>query len=207
MTNGKINLTDFTILAFLMLFPISANAQKLRKKIAKPPSANQVYLNDSCFKKYNFSAQRRLKNYPFNLSNSIVAVSFDFLLDVGLIDESVEKSSGLPQMNSQLYKEKIIEYAVLDSSKINTQTDILYNYDYKEQTLINTVHSCFSPRNAIVFLDSSNKILSYIEICFECKEISISSNEIVTGNFCEGKYNILKDFFIGLGIRKGTIEK
>lgn len=88
-------------------------------------------------------------------------------------------------------------------------TDILYNNVYRG-FFFTIQSSCYSAKNAIIFLDKKGKLISFIEISFECESSRKSSKKVIAGDFCNQKYNLLKQFFnrsgIQFGITKGLDE-
>lgn len=58
---------------------------------------------------------------------------------------------------------------------------------------------CFNPRHNILFYNSKGKIISYIEICFQCSKIRVSEN--LENKVCENRVDELKTFFKEAGIK------
>ncbi len=58
--------------------------------------------------------------------------------------------------------------------------------------------SCFFPRHTILFYDKNNKVIGFIEICFECDMVLSSPNlkKMVEGNFKEGGEDRIKNLFV-----------
>ncbi|MOA33645.1 hypothetical protein D3C78_1549570 [compost metagenome] len=94
----------------------------------------------------------------------------------------------------------------MESKEIVEFTDILYNIDYKETGFVVGTAGCYDPRNAILFFDKTEKLLAYIEVCFECRGYKNSSDKIDFGGFWGDKYEILRQYFIALGVQFGTIK-
>lgn len=109
--------------------------------------------------------------------------------------------------NGRIATSKMKEDVKLKSDFENRLIDILFNYDYdpKFGGVIETYRNlCYIPRNGILFIDSQNEVIGYIEICFECQreEIKVDSNHI--GGFCNKKFAMLKDLFKDSGIKVWT---
>lgn len=182
-----------------LFYSLNIYGQKLRdKKNPAPPAP----IENDCIKRYDYPLSQRLKNYPFNTFSKIVIVSFNTQFD----SLSQQKQWKLPHENENLILNEITEIITLNNNQIDSLTNILYNYDYKNN-VGTIVYNCFNPRHAIVFLDEQDKILNYLEICFECKGYYKSDEKIKVGNFCEGKYNLLKLFFEQVGIKKGLVVR
>jgi hypothetical protein len=60
-----------------------------------------------------------------------------------------------------------------------------------------------------LFLDSNNKVTEFIEICFECRRTTESSDKVSVGEMCEQKldmlYNLFKSVGIEYGITRGVV--
>lgn len=63
--------------------------------------------------------------------------------------------------------------------------------------------SCFNPRNAILFYDNRGNVYEKFIICFECERYRTDHEDINFGDFCEGKWELLKAFFKSAGIQHG----
>ena len=63
------------------------------------------------------------------------------------------------------------------------------------------------PRNAILFYNIENKVIGFIEICFECNNYRTNDNKINLGEECMQKFKLLQEFFKDCGITYGTTEK
>jgi hypothetical protein len=101
---------------------------------------------------------------------------------------------------------KITEQKTLSKEEIDKLTNILYNVTYKGDVFTLSVSGCYNPRNAILFYGSSNHLLEFIELCFECHERRLSSEKISLGDLCNQKSDLLKSFFLAAGIEIGTIK-
>lgn len=68
---------------------------------------------------------------------------------------------------------------------------------------INTETLCYMPRNGIIFYSTNGKIISYLEICFECnmhRNLGIQLSEPYV-NFSDEKYQKLKSLFNKSGMK------
>lgn len=142
--------------------------------------------NHKCIhiKKETFSSI--IKKYPFNESSKIILVSF--------------RGSRLPRENDSICYSKLLETQVLTLTQIDSLTNIMYNIGYGGTVLIEKEDNCYDPRNAILFVNSSDKIFEYIEICFECEQIVTSSQRINFGDSCNEKFDLIKKQFRNAGI-------
>lgn len=185
---------------------------------------------DDCVLTTRYTAAQRLKHYPFSTAVKIYAVSFrwtdrrrDYLIgdSVKIYDDGIRSKlpdsllnqssyenkyeSGLHVENQKLNYSSLIELQELDSKQINKLTNLIFNTRVKKPN--NYAYpglSCYSPRNALVFYDKDGNVFDYLEICFECKHFESKNGKISIGHFCNQKYDLLRQFFIDLGIQYGT---
>lgn len=103
-----------------------------------------------------------------------------------------------------------LEVAELNPSERDSLSRWFFNYRSKPGADLNMqTNKCFTPRNAVLFIDSANKVFAYIEVSFECNRFVIRPdvawfNQLSLLADCDGKYNILRDIFrqkkVGYGI-------
>ena len=161
--------------------------------------------NQNCFKKKGKTFSNRLKNYPFNRYSRIEFVSFQNSLPGN--NEFVKTPiDSLPLINDTVCYSKLKEVKILTHHDVDKLTDILYNYGYGGRIYSMTVSQCFIPRNAIVFTDSTGTVYEYIEICFECNRLRLSSDKIDVGELCNQKIEMLEFLFSKVGIKYGVKE-
>jgi hypothetical protein len=94
------------------------------------------------------------------------------------------------------------EVKTLDKSMADKLLDILVNYDNGDNGL--EIAMCYEPRNGIVFLDRSEKVLGYIEICFDCQQLKIEPKTLPVASFCNEKMDVIQGIFIKTGITYGV---
>lgn len=184
------------IFLFLLLINISVFAQE------EEPDPRDY----DCAKNHTYSFSDRLNHYPFNASKKVVVVSFDaasedsvYVASPDSLDE--EKHIRIPIKNNQLDTEKIKENFILTTKQLEGLTEILYNYDYRNDKGVRSATQCFEPHHGLVFLDEQNKIVAYVEICFICSNFEVSNEKIEIGNFCFGKFKLLKQLFKDVGVK------
>ena len=151
---------------------------------------DKIHDDQKCYHNGKLSPAERKNKYPFNTAEKISIISFN--ADLGQT----------PITNDTIHRSKTNDFIALSSEQIEDLTDILYNYNYAKKTNLISEQKvgCYYPRHAIVFTDQADKVLTFIEICFECREIKTALQTESTGLFCEGKYDLLKSFFIAIGI-------
>ncbi|MGC4022966.1 MAG: hypothetical protein QM734_13995 [Cyclobacteriaceae bacterium] len=102
------------------------------------------------------------------------------------------------------------ETKTLNRKEENGLIDILYNYNFDPKvnpnSIVLDVAMCYMPRNAIIFRNKTNEIITYLEICFECLRYVNPKNDLNIV-FCQGKYDRLKDYLGQLGIKFGVTEQ
>lgn len=189
---------------YLLLFVVislsvsSFGQVKYRKLPEAPPPVGGYPKNILAIEKKNHDCVRinvksfsqRLKKYPYNKVTRVQLVSFE--------------GERLPMMNDTVCYSKLKEIKTLTLSQIDSLTDILYNVGFGGTILIIREMSCYSPRNAILFVNSDDKVFEYIELCFECEQFVVSSDKIEFGDTCNQKFTMLKKLFIRAGINYGV---
>jgi hypothetical protein len=181
---------------------------------------DKLYYND-CLLTNKYTIAQRLKKYPFVRAWKILAVSYDGTSEPNLLvlangdtinaatNEKVInfRPHGLFFKNDTLDYKYLFETKQLTKSQINRLTNILFNTDVKiHNDYADPGYKCFEPRNALIFLDENGKVFDYIEICFTCEGTRSKSDRVYLGP-CNQKYDMVKKFFIDLGIKYGTITK
>ena len=179
-----------------------------------PPSPpmpdNYVNISDCSF--YNdYSAKERLSRKPFGQSEKVELVSFDGEFE-SRIDSFVSKlpRGEIPKKNSKIDRSQLKEIITLSTSQLDSLTNIFFNYDYgRTESGIGIISEsktgCYEPRHALLFFKkkTDTQPFVYFEICLECREVKTFPRAYELGNFCRGKYNLLRDFFRQTGIKYG----
>ncbi|MBD3584053.1 hypothetical protein [Flavobacterium selenitireducens] len=156
--------------------------------------------NSKCTELNRYSLSKRLAFYPFSVAKSIALISFD--------DPKMDENA-IPIRDKILDMEKVKEFLILKPNEIGDLTHIIYNYGQNDKFPKYGVenYKCYNPRNAILFLGDKNEVVEYIEICFQCYGIKLSSDNIKTWPECSEKLNLIKNYFIKAKIRVGTNAK
>jgi hypothetical protein len=155
--------------------------------------------NAQCVHTNKFSINERQNFYPFKNASTIKLVSFA---------QPEGEIVTLPTVGGKVDYSGLKEIKDLTRNQITSLTDILFNNTYRGGNFIfgPAEAECYLPRNAILFTDSTNTTYAFIELCFQCERHRSSSDEVQTGDFCDGKYSLLKDFFVDCGIKAGVTE-
>ena len=190
-----------TILFFICILSLSQSmGQHLHGEPRTKKQFKEEKENHNCIETSKYTPEERRKFYPFDTSTVIKIVSFDNLGDSAF-------AHVLPIKNAEIDFSKITENKTLNSEQIDALTNILYNVTYKGEIFFLWGTGCYNPRNAILFYDSHEHLLEFIELCFECHEQRLSSDKIQLGDLCNQKSNLLKDYFLKAGIEIGTIKE
>lgn len=223
------NLLITTLIFLALCFTCLAQSTKTSKQKIKKHSLTPLeQLNnwrpehDDCLRRNRYTLTKRLKIYPFNKAAKVLAVSYHYFNneDADIIYDTPDSilhkpktknettGHGMRIVNGVLDTTHLVEIKKLSPKQIDKLTDLLYNTGYKVEGLNEfSEGSCFAPRNAFVFINKQGKVYDCLEICFECKNYSSKSGKIDIGDVCNQKYDLLKHYFISLGIKTGTITK
>ncbi len=193
------------------------------------------YAENNCTLTTRYTVAQRLKKYPFLKAAKILAVSFPYVGPHGDIDRGdtvrigdtirsdifkikimlakkfpaeIVYRAGLHIDSGKLNHTSLIELKELNQKQINKLTNIIYNTKARKPTHFwPPGATCYSPRNALVFIDRNGKVFDYFAICFECKQFRSQSDRITMGSYCNQKFDLMKSFFEGIGIEFGTKEQ
>jgi hypothetical protein len=180
-----------SIIIFLSLI-VFGHCKSTRRSFSEPPSPNDISADQKCYHNGKLTKTERKQIFPFSDADKIKIISFSSQL------------GKTPIVNDTIILTKTTEAILLSEDQKNNLSDILYNYNYsKNSNLISeTTQGCYFPRHAIVFFDKSDKVISFIEICLECSQVVSELPKESIGNFCEGKYDLLKKYFLSIGIKQ-----
>jgi hypothetical protein len=128
------------------------------------------------------------KKFPYNRTHTIKVVSF-------------KDSFNIPMNKGKIDFEKMHEIKTLDNDLTNKMTDILVNFDNRNLEM--GMAFCWSPRNAIIFLDKKGKVLGYFVICFHCQVYEFAPKSFTFGRFCNEKMDAIQGIMMKAGITYG----
>jgi len=183
------------LLLLFLLFPLFCAAQNRFEKNAK------------CTKTENFTESQRLSNFPFSEASQIKLISFESKNGEPTGNELMKYLDAVKLQTDAFNPAFYTEVATLNSIQINRLTDIIYNYSYKKMPYALGDGKCYEPRNAILFLNRNNIIISYIEICFGCNHFRSSSTALSLGKDCTEKYEMIKAIFKECNIEYGITRR
>ena len=189
MMNKKFQLL-LPIISIGLFVSLLVQCKSVKTNFDLPPTPDDFHDDPKCYHNGHLSKSQRRQIFPFNQAESVEIISFH------------SKLGKTPIQNDTIITSKTIEIKILTEKQIDQLTDILYNYNYSKKTnLISyTETGCYSPRHAIVFNDKSKQVISHIEICLECRKTVSNLSKESLGNFCDGKYELLHQFFSSIGI-------
>jgi len=177
------------------------------------------------------TVEERRATFPFSDAKKVLLVSFpnpiNSIVEVDgvlITNDSLKlinmhfniiKSFELPERKNRYYATEIVQ---LNQNQIDSLSNILINYKLKKDKLPKEYVvfgiGCYTPRNAILFLDDNDKVLSYIEICFECQKFYQNPKETIVNfnlfSMLEESFkmiDLIKDFMKINGIKYGVLEK
>lgn len=174
--------------------------------------------------------QKRLNTFPFNNAKKILLISFfpfEGVVEVDENDKEVIKDSvwkakmEATSLKTFHIKEEEFDYYAnevyeLNSEEINELSNLVLNFKMKKKPsrLVLAITGCYEPRNAILFLDANDNIISRIAICFSCggiyqlpKETIKDFNLLSEIEACGEIFNHYKKIFRNGGIKYGIDEK
>ena len=151
--------------------------------------------NAECTKTENISESQRLSNFPFSKASQIKLISFESKNGEPIGNELIKHLDSVKLKQDSFNPFFYTEVVTLNSIQINRLTDIIYNYSYKKMPYVTSDVKCYEPRNAIIFLNSNNIIIGYIEICFSCNRFRSSTTKLDLGKDCTEKYEMIKSIF------------
>jgi hypothetical protein len=155
-----------------------------------PPPPTPEMLNSDCFHTGNLSPAKRRNKYPFRTAEKVIVVSFH------------SNQGRVPMTNAVLDSSKVIDLIELSTEQIDDLTNVLYNHEFLSDEIdTEGQRGCYYPRHAILFINRKGKIANYIEICFECLGIKTSFESKYLGDICDGKFDLIEDFFVRIGVK------
>src|SRR5258706_15963109 len=165
----------------------------LYSQLETPPMPRLAY----CVKTKSLKRADLKNTFPFNKTTKIQLVSFK------------PDYESMPMKNGSIDTTTFIETKTLKRKEEDRLINILYNYNFdpkvnKDSIVLETM-VCYEPRNAVIFKNKQNEIISYFEICFQCLQHRKPS-DFRTGDFCQNKYSLLKTYFGQMGIKFGITE-
>lgn len=182
----KNHILSFVYLFFAILIPLCCISAK-SEPVPGINSSGTVY---NCELNGNLSPDERRNISLFRIAKQVKVVSF-----------SQKVVTRVPIDHNQVVSKYLKDEITLTEDQIDQLTNILYNYNYsKNQPISFRDGCCYYPRHAILFLNSSGKVFGYFEFCFECGSRETFPYGENAGQFCPGKYELIKQLFQSVGV-------
>jgi hypothetical protein len=148
--------------------------------------------DEACINHDKYTLKQRLQFYPFNRAKKVALISYK---DAAVVAELYADNNKLPDLARA---DKVV---VLNSREIDELTNTIYNIGYAKPIFMKTLAiDCTAIKNAIVFIDGNDKPFEYILLYFGCNQYSYSSDKVKDGDYCAGKFDLLKQHFAAKGI-------
>ncbi len=164
------------------------------------------------------SIVERDKMFPFSEAKKVLLISFPTQREIyqeKLSNENkykILKSFSLDRDTIPTVYEAT-EIVEIQKNEIDKLSNLLFNFKIKKlpKRYSLTFINCYQPRNAILFFDENDVIISSLEICFQCLQAYLSPdeyeiNKLVNIESCSERMNFLKDLFKSNGIKYGIEE-
>jgi hypothetical protein len=194
------------------------------------------YSTIECELTTKYSKKERRNMFPFNESKNILLISYknkDPFFSQKRVIDSFYDSEGkrhferkYVDVNLCEHKEVIkqwkgdkvgylkpnycaIEITKLSKKDIDTLSNLFFNFQLPKNSLEPERTNCYTPRNAILFLDKTDKLIAICEICFECSQTYFSFDKEFEPNldgYCSLRNQSFKTFFLNKEIKFGAID-
>lgn len=113
------------------------------------------------------------------------------------IHPRIPRTNGLPDLS------KMNESIQLTKEQEILLVDVLNHFAPEKRT--STSAMCYLPHNAVVFTDSADEVIGYIEICFDCQHVVTIPAHLKIDEFFDDKFDLLKELFMLVGIKYGVV--
>ncbi|MBL7813688.1 MAG: hypothetical protein JNL70_01695 [Saprospiraceae bacterium] len=187
-----------------------------------------------------YTAEQRRETFPFNKAKKVLFISYqnrEFGIETVKWDTFIG-SDGTPIILSNIDQEvcelkknnkkwgyldtdtsqkfKIypnycaIESVEFNANQVDTLSNILLNYQLNKTPLNHFSVACYTPRNAILFLNEKNQVVALIEICFECFQMKFSYGEdypLICDCHCGVRLEAVRELFANYGIKYGITNR
>ena len=99
----------------------------------------------------------------------------------------------------------ISDRVALNKNQIDTVFSILYDYRFTTDSTLQESAACYNPRHAILFY-KNDKLIEYLEICFECQRIEHIDKKTKLEVMCFDKWCFLSEYFKHCGMTRYLSE-
>lgn len=120
--------------------------------------------------------------------------------------DATTNADRLPIRNGTVDIESFFELKELSKSNQADLLKMLVNLDFSPTGNVKkTVVFCYNPKNAILLFDNRDQVIGYVELSFECFGFKPSPVSLKLGEFCDEKFDAIKNIFIENGIKYGIV--
>lgn len=171
--------------------------------------------------------EQRNNLFPFSKAKKVVMISypnedgFVIMNDDGTTRISKNDSLDLAKFGFKIEKEFKFQYndtlpikvfdvtkiVGLNTNEINDLSNLMFNFNYKvinkKKPIESSITKCYTPRNAFIFLDEKQNVISVLEICFECRQYYLYPESENFGNVLGKRCDITLDYFKRIFLEKG----
>jgi len=198
----------------VLLLTVKSYAQHDSALLPPPPAPSIAEHNNvaKCVYKLKYTKHNFRSVFPFNLATTIKLISFK-IVDKKAWVRSIIKYHEYEGLDAKWVTDSITidtkdwhEVRTVTSEKKYSLADVLYNFQFNTDPGVIMEASCYMPKNAIVFYDSSSKIIAALELCFECHKMRAYPENIEFGDNCVNKLDLLKNFFKMNGVKYGVVN-
>lgn len=164
---------------------------------------------------------QRNQVFPFNKAKKVLLIAYDdYTLKAVPRDTSkILSPKVISKWEAKWIDDTMKKYTAIEEVKllqpdIDKLSNILVNYTLKKNPRHNYLigSSCYFPRNAILFLDENENVVSCLEICFECAQSVFfpdpaDLNQYAQVEECYPRLQLIKEIFNKNGIKYGVEER
>lgn len=200
----------------VLLFASTAQGQKKQFRKPPPPPPPIKSKEEAIYARppHKIPYGQIKKKFPFSEAATVLLISFTVIeegIDPGIIWNGDTNNMPKPVLKQKLAGTvdtfghiEVREIKTLSEKDVEHLADMFYNLDCGYGPLIGM--ACYTPRNAIIFLDKANKVVAELEICFACIGYQLRPKEFHIGDMRRCKYDELRKIFAGTGIHYGIDE-
>jgi len=163
---------------------------------AQPPSDLGKKIDEQkCIYIPRLTNEQLLNRYPYKLAHSVRILSYRHEFD-----------DNYPIIGDSIINGRILESRLLQRDQFPGLADLLFNHSPRKNSAVATRYNCFTPRNAIAFLDSSDRVIDAYLVSFECEKIIFLKSKlpVFKDTVCTQMSEMLQSWFQTNGIYYGT---
>ena len=184
-----------------------------------PPIPPADYFSErKCESTNTYSDAERRQMFPFNKTKRVLAIAYqnyEFKDAHNAENTASENTKDYCDRANVLRKWVVdaqkgqtycaIEAIELNGTQIDSLSNTLLNYTASGGSSFSIV-GCYTPRHALLFLDNDEKIIAWIEICFQCSQMKVSyeaAEDVPFDTRCKERRDAIKAFLRKIGIVYG----